>query len=229
MKNHVIIGYTTNLFSEGLESIIDEFDDFKVIERAPVGTKLIDLIKNLNSVHTLVIEYNCPKRHDLGYIRSLVESYPVVKILLLSNLPPTNIINIALESGIDAYLLKSCTCQDLLTALSKMQENKNYFCSDITKYLMDTNKQMKSSVDIELTLREKQILSLLVNCKTNRQIAEEIGLSENTIKTHRRNIQTKFGVNNLIGMVRFACRANLIEHGSDEFCLECPHCAVFQN
>lgn len=225
IKNQIVIGYTAKLFSDGLESMIEEFDGFAVLDRAPVGKALLDLLKPLNDVDILIIELNYPGNNDLVNLRSLLTAFPLIKILLLSYLPRNHMSSKLIECGIDAYLLKSCTRQDMLTALKKLIDNKNYFCSDITKNIMAANKRSQNKAEINLTIREKEILTMLVNCKTNNQIAIKIGLSENTIKTHRRNIQTKFGVNNLLGMVRYACRTNLIDFGVDEFCMECPHCA----
>lgn len=223
-KNQIVIGYTSKLFSDGLESMIDGFDEFAVMERAPVGKELFDRLKLVNGVDILIIELNFPGNKDLLNLHSLITTLPLTKIMLLSHLPRNHMSSKLIESGIDAYLLKSCTRQDMLTALNKIRDNKNYFCSDITKNIMTVNKLSQNKKEMELTPRENEILTMLVNCKTSNQIAKKIGLSENTVKTHRRNMLTKFGVNNLVGMVRYACRTNLIDFGGDEFCRECPHC-----
>jgi len=228
-KKQVVIGYTERMFSQGLESIIDGFDDFIVFERALIGQRLLALLDRLKSVDILIIEINYPTKNDLDYITSLMNSYPLIQILLVSHLPRTKIGRKLIDSGIDAYLLKECSKHDILIALDKIVDSKNYFCSDITKVLLNSNRECQIKEEINLTLREKDILAGLVNCKTNRQIGEDLGISENTIKTHRRNIQSKFGVNNLLGMVRFACRANLIDFGEDEFCMDCPHLAEIKS
>jgi len=223
--NQIVIGYTNKLFSDGLVSMIGGFDEFAVLKTTPVGKDLLILLKQLNGVDILIIELNKPGISDLVNLRTLLTAFPLIRILLLSHLPRNHLSYKLIDSGIDAYLLKSCNRQDVLTALEKLNENKNYFCSDITKKIMAENNRSQNQEEINLTLREKEILTMLVNCKTNNQIANKIGLSENTVKTHRRNILTKFGVNNLFGMVRYACRASLIDFGGDEFCLECPHCS----
>ena len=222
-KKQVVIGYTERMFSQGLESIIDGFDDYIVFDRARIGQKLLALLDRLKSVEILIIEIKYPTQKDLDYITSLVKNYPVIQILLISHLPPINIGRELIESGIDAYLLKECSKHDVLIALNKIVDSKNYFCSDITKVLLSSNRECQVKEETNLTLREKDILAGLVNGRTNGQIGEDLGISENTIKTHRRNIQSKFGVNNLLGMVRFAFRANLIDFREDEFCMNCPH------
>jgi len=160
---------------------------------------------------------------DLNHIQTLVASYPLLNILLISLLPRTNIGFDLLDSGISGYLLKSCAKEDLMSALNKISENKPYICSDITQNLFTGKRKDQDKKEFDLTDREKEILSMLVSSHTNKQIASKLNLSENTVKTHRRNIHAKFGVSNLLGMVRYACRSNLIDFGDDGYCLVCPY------
>ena len=224
-KHQVVIGYTEKMFSQGLESIIDGFEGFIVFGRARTGQKLIALLNRLRSVDIMIVELNHPTKNDLAFITSLIATYPLIRILLVSHQPRYYVGRKLIESGLDAYLLKECSKDDVLIALNKIVDNKNYFCSDITKALMSLDNECRLKEQTNLSIREKEILKRLVNSSTNRQIGEDLGISENTVKTHRRNIQTKFGVNNLLGMVRFACRSNLIDFGEDEFCMDCPHLA----
>ena len=224
-RTQIVIGYSTNLFSEGLESIIDELDNYTFIESAPLGDRLIKVLERLNFSDVLLVEMKCPRTNDLNYLRSLCERFPSVRALLISGNPHNSMISRLLESGIEGYLLNSCTRNDLISALDKMRDGGSYFCPAITKNLLSANREAQHEKDITLTMRETEVLGMLVNCQTNIEIASDLGLSENTVKTHRKNIQTKFGVNNLLGMVRYACRASLIDYGNDEFCQDCPHCA----
>jgi two-component system nitrate/nitrite response regulator NarL len=219
----VIIAYTSRLFSDGLESIIEEFDHFHVINSLPVGAGLWSLLGNNELPEVLILEMNHPGNGDLNFIKSLTASFPPIKILLISNIPNSKLTGDLLDSGIMGYLIKSCAGKDLLTALHKMSENKHYFCSDITKTLLTSNHIHQKTQDYILTEREIEILKMLVQNQTNKKIAEELDISENTVKTHRRNIHHKFGTSNLLGMVRYACRENLVDFGCEEFCTACPY------
>ena len=219
----ISIGYTTRLFSDGLEAIIDRFENFTVEFTSPIGKELFNKLANNSFEQILILQVNCPSTRDLDQIKKLIESYPLVKILFLSLLPRTNIGCELIESGISGYLLKSCAKEDLFSALNKISENKPYICSDITQNLFTGKKKDQDKKEYDLTDREKEVLSMLVSSHTNKQIASKLNLSENTVKTHRRNIHTKFGVSNLLGMVRYACRSNLIDFGDDGYCLVCPY------
>jgi len=221
--NQVLIGFSSRLFSNGLESIIDGFDDFNVLNSVPIGNKLTKILVKNDSPEIMILEVDHPKDRDLNYIQSLHDSCKSVRILLLSHVANSLLTRNLLDSGILGYLLKSCTSLDLHTALKKMSENKPYFCSDITKTLVKDKRSDHHPENNKLTYREIQILTLLVQSHTNRHIANQLDISENTVKTHRRNIQKKFGVSNLLGMVRYACRENLIDFGCAEFCTTCPY------
>jgi DNA-binding NarL/FixJ family response regulator len=223
-QNHKIsIGYTTRLFSDGLEAIIERFENFSVVSTSPIGKELFSKLTDNSFEQILILQVNCPSSRDLDHIKHVLESYPHVKILLISLLPRTNIGFKLIESGISGYLLKSCNKEDLSSALNKIKDNKPYICSDITQNLFTGKKKDKDKKEYDLTDREKEVLSMLVSSHTNKQIASKLNLSENTIKTHRRNIHSKFGVSNLLGMVRYACRSNLIDFGDDGYCLVCPY------
>jgi len=221
-----MIGYTSKLFCDGLEAIIQDYGGYKIIGTIPVRNLLLEkLSKNKRKeIDIVLIELCKPRNTDIDLIKSLLIGHNNLKVFLVSNLPHHKISKELIELGIGAYLLKSCNRNDLIMALDKLSDGLNYFCTDITMSIMNPMKEASVKENIHLTGREKQILAELVTCQTNCEIAGKLKLSENTVKAHRRNIQNKFGVNNLMGMIRYACRSNLIDFGKDGFCRECPHC-----
>lgn len=219
----VFIAYTSRLFSDGLHDMIDTFEGYTAMRSFPFGNSILDNFSDKTRADILVLEVNCPLKRHLEQIYCLLEAFPNQKIILLSNQPRLEIGVDIIESGISAYMLKSCGKEDLLAAFRKIIEGKHYFCSDITQRLLSPNYENPYEKEVKLTDREKEILGLLVNSYSNKQIAIQLSLSENTVKTHRKNIHAKFGVSNLIGLVRYACRSNLIEFGDEGFCLVCPY------
>ena len=221
-KHQVVIGYTQKLCSDGLESMIEASDNFAV--RGIVAVKdLEEYLKSKNSYEVLIIELRYPSKGDLSFLVQLKKQHPLVRIMLISLMTGAGLSSKLIESGIDAYILKSCSKTDLFAALNNIVNGKNFFCSDIIKSILTANGNSNKIREVDLTQRETEVLSLLVAGNANIQIAKELRLSENTVKTHRKNILAKFGVNNLIGMIRFACRARLLDYSSDGFCEGCPH------
>jgi len=219
----ISIGYSSRLFAEGLEAIIQNVHRYTISFMAPIGPELFSQLENNQIEQILIIQVHCPGRKDLNLIHQLCDSFPFIKILFLSQMPRKRIGMGLFESGISGYLLKTCAKQDLLHAIQKIIENRPYFCSTITSHLVNSKKEEQEEEKYNLTEREKEVLSLLVNNFSNKQIASRLNLSENTVKTHRRNIHSKFGVSNLLGMVAHAYKSNLIDTENHEICYGCPH------
>lgn len=223
MQAKIFIGYSNRLFADGLEALIKGFDDFEVMHTYPLGDALIKQSGLLDDIDALIIECDQPKRQEINLIHSLQDRYPGIRILLISYQPGLQIGMEILDSGISSYLLKACTSNDLQTALDKISQNKEYFCSDITKELISTSKKIHDEKQHELTNREVEVLSLLVDCQTSWEIAEKLQISENTVKTHKRNLQSKLGANNLLDMFMYALKNNIVDVRSTEFCSGCPY------
>jgi len=221
-KHPIIIGYTHKLVADGLESMIDRSDDFTVRESIAIG-KMTEFLDSKNAFEIIIVELNYPNQGNLSFLAKIKAEHPTIRIMLLSRLPSVDLSCNLINSGIDAFLLKTSSKYDLFAALHKIVNGKNYFCSEIIKTVLSKNDNPKPSPEIILSPREAEILAMLVNSKTNIYIANELGLSENTVKTHRRNIFTKFGANNIFGMIRYACRARLLDYGPDGFCSGCPN------
>ncbi len=219
MKN-ICIAYSNRLFAEGLELIFKLFDEYQVVQSSPVD---IDHTGYSNNLDIVIFEFDYPKKEDVKKILSILNTHPGILILVISNLSSNNISSELLESGISGYLLKACSKEDLLNALNKMSEGKNYFCTDITRELICAEKKIQNNNETLLTEREKEILIQLVTKNSTNEVAEILNISENTVKTHRRNIRTKLGAQNSIGMFLYAIRNKLLEFSDHDLCLECPY------
>ena len=220
----ITLGYSNRLFAEGLELMIQSFQDFKLLQSIPYEDLVDYYARRDNGSKILILELNIPKKSDLELIKSVLDARPDLLILLLSLTPSPQISFNLIESGISAYILKSCMSADLLSALDKITTGKNYFCSTITMKLIsekgDNGKHKTLSL---LTEREKEILIMLVNNCSTGEVAGKLSISHNTVKTHKRNIQAKLGIHSMIGMLLYAVRNSLVEVGYHDLCNACPH------
>ena len=113
-----------------------------------------------------------------------------------------------LKEGVDGYILKKDSHEELVNAVRAVKNDKIYLSSDVNAMLMKglhSNEEQKL-----LTDREREILKLIAQEYTNKQMAEELFISERTVETHRKNIFRKTGTNNLVGLIKFAYANNLI-------------------
>lgn len=222
IKHPILIGYTHKMVSDGLEAIIDKTEEFTVKYSIAIE-KLSEFLLSISHFEIIIVELNYPNHGNLNFLTQMKARYPDIWIILLSRQPSVDLGKKLINSGINAFLLKTGSKYDLFAALYKVVNGKKYFSSDLIRTVLSKNDCLHQSPEINLTPREAEVLGLLVNCKTNINIAKELGLSENTVKTHRKKILEKFGVNNIFGMIRYACRSRLIDYGPDGFCTGCPH------
>lgn len=219
----LLIGYHNRLCAEGLKSIIKDFEYTDSIEVLTNGPHIIQNVKS-NKHSILIIDLIYPGCDSIEYIKEIKRINKTIKILLISDLIQNGMFSDLLNTGIDGYILHTCSKRDLDTAIIKLLNNEKYICTSITSQIFSNSDQNSNpSRNFKLTAREKEILGMLIKMKTNKFIASELSISELTVKTHRKNIMRKFGSKNLLSLVRYACRENLINGKNDDFCKGCPH------
>ena len=223
MKLFII--YSNKLFSDGLEAIIsgNNNNNFEIVNSYPFAEIFTKNNKLFEGIHILIIEVDKIQAQELNAIYSVLKDFPDLKILLLSTKPSIKYGMELLDSGISAYLLKTCTQNDLFTALKKIAENKEYFCSEITKEIIHASNSIEKEKDHILTEREIEILSRMLDCQSSNEIANSLNISENTVKTHKRNIQAKLGTRNILELFSYALKNNILDIKTTGLCPYCPH------
>ena len=218
-----LIGYHNRLCAEGLKCMIEENDHYLVTDMIANGRNLIKSLK-LKKDDLLIIDLVYPGCDSIEYLNAIKRISKNLKILLISDLILNGMLSDLLNTGIEGYILHTCSKRDLHSAILKVLENEHYICTTITAQLfrkLDQNSNQNSKFN--LTVREKEVLGLLIKMNSNKSIASQLHISELTVKTHRKNIMKKFGSKNLLSLVRYACRENLINGKNDDFCRGCPH------
>jgi DNA-binding NarL/FixJ family response regulator len=222
-KFSFLIGFHNRLCAEGLRSMINENEVYNVFDLMQNGVNLIQSVKS-KKVDLLILDLIYPGCDSIEYLKEIKKTNKALKVLIISDLTRNGMLTDILNTGIEGYILHSCGKNDLHNAIQKLLNNERYICTSITsQFLCKIGENSKYPDNINLTEREKEILSLLIKTKSNKLIASELNISELTVKTHRKNIMRKFGSRNLLSLVRYACRENLINGKDDDFCKGCPH------
>jgi len=218
----IFIGYDNRLFYDALANLISSKDSYNVLGGIENGENVLEKLK-LNRADIILIELEFPNTKSIKYLEKLHAEFPDRKILLVAPICNNGNTSTVIDTGINAFILKKCNREDLFNAIDHVAENKKYFCSNITQHLLKEYHSLKDTDKQLLSQREIEILKKLVNGNSNKKISIELGISESTVKTHRKNLMGKIGAYNQISLVRYACRNNLIEFGADTFCLSCPY------
>jgi DNA-binding NarL/FixJ family response regulator len=147
--------------------------------------------------------------------RQILAANPATRVLILSMHESEQIVREVLEAGAQGYLLKSDAGRDLVRAIEALLDNKTYFTSSVARMLLDgyltAAKGDARAGGSRLSPREREIVQMLAEGRSNKEIAAALGISVNTVETHRSNVMQKMGFRSITELVRFAVRNKMIE------------------
>jgi DNA-binding NarL/FixJ family response regulator len=206
-KKNVLLVDDHAMILEGVSRVINESKEFEVTQMATSVTDALSLL-NTTHFHILITDYNLPDKNGLYLVRECRKLYPELKIIVLSMHDEAHLITEILKEGIHGYILKKDSLSELNKALESVIDGKVYLSADINAMLIDGLK--KQTPQKLLTSREREILGLIIEEYSNKQIADKLFISERTVETHRKNIFRKSKTNNVIGLTKFAYKNNLI-------------------
>jgi len=210
-KIHIIIADSHYLSRKGLAMILNENADFNLVAEALNGAELINLAK-VHNPDLIIIDYTSAN-FSLDNIAQIIKKSPKIKILAITELQANGIIAKGLKMGINSHLLNDCDQDEIVEAIYKTALGEKFLCGKITTVIMEEkpdNVNIYSCQGMNISDREMEIIALIAEGNSNKEIADKLFLSTHTVTTHRKNIMNKLGVNNTAGLVLFAVRENLI-------------------
>lgn len=192
---------------DGVKSLLSREDDLNIAGQAGSAEAALEFLKK-QEVDLIITDYSMPGMDGLSLLNAVKRTAPQTKIILLSMHDEVHLVKEILKAGVNGYVLKKDTHKELLNAIRDVANGKVYLSSDVNKLLI-TNLNNPDEGKL-LTDREREILKLIAKEYTNKNIAEELFISERTVETHRKNIFKKTGTNSLVGLIKFAYANNLI-------------------
>ncbi len=192
---------------DGVRSLLNATDEYEVAGSASTAEEALVYLQN-NEVEILISDYSLPGMDGLGLVRVLQRIKPDLKIIIMSMHDESHLVKEILKEGIKGYLLKKDSTKELISALQQVRAGRVYLSNEINSLLIE-NLQNPDEGKL-LTEREREILKLIAREYTNRDIAEELFISERTVETHRKNIFRKTKTSSLVGLIKFAYANNLI-------------------
>ncbi len=193
-----------NIIINGLRSLLEDVDDIIVVSHATNGHKALEIVKSV-TVDVVLMDIDMPGMNGIEATKIMKEQYPHIKILILTVHHENSFIRNLMLAGADGYLLKNLSKDDLINAIKKIYNGHKYFSSDITMSLLNSNPE-KQDKPIQFTLREMDVLMLLIDGLTNKEIGKTLFISHKTVDKHRTSLMKKAGVNNIAGLVKFAIK-----------------------
>ncbi|MCF8275253.1 MAG: response regulator transcription factor [Flavobacteriales bacterium] len=191
---------------DGLKSLLDDIEGFDCVATADNGQKALELLKVFD-VDVVLMDVDMPVMNGMEATRRIKKEYPKVKVISLTQHSERGMVQQLLDCGSDGYLLKNIAQDELTAAIRKVFEGQNVFSSEVTMSLAGkTVEKNLNGVEVELTEREVEILQLISEGLSSKQIGEKLFISPRTVDTHRTNLMNKLDIHNIAGLIRFALK-----------------------
>ena len=198
---------------DSLQSLLDEQPDMLVVGWAENGRDAVTKVKELKPA-VVIMDVAMPDLNGIEATQQIMSHYPGTKIIALSMHAEKQFVTGILSAGASGYLTKNCSSDELVNAIRSVAANKKYLSPDIAGVVIEESLNHPSDTGTSsssiLTMREREVLQLIVEGNTVKQIAERLYLSIKTIHTHRNQIMQKLNMNSTAELTKFAIREGLI-------------------
>lgn len=213
MPIKVLIAEDHKIVREGICSLLSKEADIKVIAEAEDGAAAVQLARELLP-DVVVMDIGLPNLNGIEATRQIVADVPGVKVIALSMHSDRRYILEMLKAGAKAYLLKDCAFEELVQAVRNVNKNKVYLSHKITETIINDQillTKEESSVFTLLSERERQVLQLIAEGKSMKEIAHSLSVSLKTAETYRQRIMEKLNMHSVAELTRYAIREGLIQ------------------
>ncbi len=212
LKLKVLVVDDHKILRNGLTALLKSSDIISKIYELNDGQSAVNFVDKTD-VDIILMDIKMPKLNGIKATKIILDKKPDIKIIALTMHDDTNYISEMVKAGAKGYLLKNTEFDELIFAIKKVYAGEMFFSMQVTSIMTSsvTDKKEDSLIALnQLTKRERQILKLIAEEYTNKEIAEKLFLSSRTVDTHRRNLLIKVGAKNTAGLVKFALKYNLI-------------------
>lgn len=198
---------------DSLEKLIVEEPGLRVVAKARNGAELLRMVR-LSPPDLCILDMQMPGMSGMETAREILREFENVRVIILSMFSEPSIVRECRNMGIQAYLLKTCDREEFIFTIRQVMKGKTYFAVDTAN---DQNDSFKNATDNDLqkaallSRREREIVSLLCEGLTNRQIAEKLFISLKTVDNHRASIMRKLDCHNVVELIRFCLKNGIVK------------------
>src|SRR5215813_10231636 len=201
---------------KGIRSLLEAQPGWQVTAEASDGREAVEKARETKPDVT-VLDISMPSLNGLEAARQMIKNDARAKILILTQHESDPLIREVLDAGARGYVLKSDASRDLITAVNAVRSNKTFFTAKVAQIVLDgyldkkPKKEENDGSATRLTPRQREIVQLLAEGKSSKEVAVALGLSVKTAETHRANIMRRLDCHSVSELVRYAVRNNIIE------------------
>jgi DNA-binding NarL/FixJ family response regulator len=209
----VLIADDHEVVRQGIRIIVQSSPNFEICGEASDGRQAVQLAAQLKP-DIVVVDIGMPHLNGLDATKQIVQHDHKTKVLVLTMHESEHIVREVLAAGARGYLLKSDAGRDLLSALEALASRKTFFTSKIAEIVLETYLKKRTPEEAPkdvLTSREREVVQLLAEGKSTKEVAVALGLSVKTAETHRSNLMRKLAIHSVSQLVLYAVRNNIVQ------------------
>ena len=214
MSIRVLIADDHKIMLAGLRSLLEKQTDFEVVGEADNGRKAVQMAQE-KKPDVVVMDVSMPDLNGIEATKQIIESLPETRVIALSMHSDKRFVMGMLRAGASGYLLKDCASQELANAIVQVAGGKKYLSPEITGVVIDDfllgggSSEEVATAASQLSPREREVLQLIAEGWSTKQIASHLYVSIKTIETHRRQIMKKLDLHSIADLTKYAIREGL--------------------
>jgi DNA-binding NarL/FixJ family response regulator len=214
MATRILLADDHAIFREGLRAQLSSVDGMEVVGEAGDGRQAVKIAEKIKP-DLVVLDISMPLLNGIEATRQIIKAAPKTKVIILSMYKDRQYITEALKAGALGYIAKEESFNRLVTAIKTVLKGRIYLCPDtenivLGNFVRQLQSANSSASRSPLTYREREVLQLIAEGKTGKDIAGILFVSPTTIDTHRRNIMRKLGIHTTAGLVKYAIQHKII-------------------
>lgn len=211
----ILVADDHEVVRKGLMALLGQRPDWQVCGEATNGREAVKLALKFRP-NVAIIDLSMPELNGLEATRQIRHDVPETEVLVFSMYENEQFVRDLLAAGARGYVLKSDVSTQLITAIETVARHKPFFTSDVAEKVLEGFLKLGDLAHEEsgghgvLTAREREIVQLLAESKSNKEVSLLLGISVKTVQTHRATIMRKLGINSIVDLVHYAIRNNLV-------------------
>jgi two-component system response regulator NreC len=206
-KIKVLLVDDHQIIIDGLKSLLKNSDEIVVVAEANNGREALRILDILE-IDMVLMDIDMPVLNGIDTLKEIGKRGSDVKVIILSMHNEAGMIKSLIEIGAKGYLLKSCAQEELIGAIRKVASSQSYFSTEVTLSLLNPT-QSNQPTEL-LTDRETEIIKLIAEGFSNKEIGSKLFISHRTVDTHRTNLMKKLDVSNIAGLISYAIRNGVV-------------------
>lgn len=215
-KLRILVADDHEIVRRGTLSLLEGEADLEICGEAVNGRDALDQARATNP-DIVILDIGMPSLNGLEAARQILKEFPQTKILILTVHESEQVVREVLDAGARGFILKSDAARDLVAAVDALRKNKTFFTSKVAEMVLDGfllkgHNPLRGAIGKgRLTPREREVVQLLAEGKTTKEVASVLGLGFKTADTHRTNIMRKLGLGSLSELVLYAVRNGIVQ------------------